>query len=166
MSRSVRTKVKSTLAFIGVLGLLGLGWIGMTNVLLADAFAKFRTTGQPMGFDVGVTLKDFELKSYESGKLTLQAHVGQMEVRRDRSQMHMKHVTAGRLVTSEGEYALDGDDAVYHYFLKRLATDGRSHIKNEDIDLTARRFVYDKETNALEVRGQVTGTLGGGGCRG
>lgn len=162
MSQSARSRAKGVFGALGVLLVLALGWLGMVNVLKADAFSKFRSGSQPIGVEVGVTLNDFEIKSYESGKLALDAHVDSMDVRRDRSQMRMVGVTGGRIYSKDGVFEFDGDEAVYHYYLKRLTSEARSHVKSDDIELTSHRFTYDKESHTLDVRGQVVGTVAGG----
>jgi lipopolysaccharide export system protein LptA len=155
--------VRNTVLVLGALGVAAMAWVSLEQILRASPFAKFRTTGKPVGAEVGVTMTGFQMKAYERGRLAAEAKVDTVEVRRDRSQMLMSGVTAGRFLPKEGDpLAFDMQTATYHYFQGRLQAEKGAHVKGKDMDLTSESFVYDEAAKTLLVRGKVQGKLAGG----
>ena len=166
MSRSVRPWLKNTLLVLGCAGVLATAWVSLVQILRASPFAKFALTGTPVGAEVGVTFTGFQMKAYEKDRLTAEAKVDTVEVRRDRSQFAMAGVREGRFYPADGDpFAFDMKEATYHYFQNRLMSESGAHVKNKDMDLTSQRFVYDQTTRTLVVRGSVQGGLAGGYAR-
>lgn len=164
MSRSVRSPwLRNTLLVLGGAGVIVLGWQSLESILRADPFSKFGLTGKPVGAEVGITMSDYKMKAYENFKLAAEAEVDNVEVRRDRSQMVMTGVRSGKLYPVDSEpLAFEMKSGTYFYFQDRLAADQGSHVANKDMDLTSDKFVYEKASKTLVVRGQVQGKLAGG----
>ena len=163
MSPSAKSVLRYAVLILGAGGVLGVGWVGLAQILRADAFAKFHGDGSPVGSEVGVELTDFHMKAYERGRLTTDVIVDKVAVRRDRSQMMMSGLHDGTIYDEDGEsYSFEAQDAVYHYFTKRLDATNGARISNDDMDLTSDKFSYDQASGNLLVSGKVTGVLNGG----
>ncbi len=163
MSRSVRPWLKTGLLAVGAAGVLAMGWLSLGQILRADAFAKFKSSGEPYGAEIGVTMTDFKMKAYEKGRLAAEAEVDKVEVRRDRSIFEMSGVRDGMFIDKEGnKLGFDMKDATYHYFRGRMTSESGAHVKNDDFDLRSDKFLYQEAQNELQVDGGVRGTLAGG----
>ena len=163
MSPSAKSVLRYAALVVGAGGMIGVGWVGLAQILRADAFAKFHGDGSPIGAEVGVELTDFHMKAYEAGRLSAEVTVDKVAVRRDRSQMAMTGLHDGTFYEEDGEsFSFEADEAVYHYFNKRLDATSGVHVSNEDMDLVSDKFSYDQSSGNLVVSGRVTGTLNGG----
>ncbi|HXH62055.1 MAG TPA: hypothetical protein VNI20_11940 [Fimbriimonadaceae bacterium] len=163
MSQSLRSALRSAAAVLGGLAVVGGGYLWMSQVLRADAFAKFHSTGVPLGAEMGVTLNNVDMMAYESGRLAVSAHVADVAVRRDRSQVFMTDVSAGHFHPEDGDpFQFDMKQATYFYFLERLSADTGAHVVNKDMDLVSDKFFYNKSDKTLLVHGSVHGTLNDG----
>lgn len=154
--------VRSIVVFLGAAGVVAMGWIGLTQILRADAFAKFKG-GEAGGAEIGVTMTDVSIRAYEDGRLAAVADADQVEVRRDRSLFEMDNVSNGKFIDKDGEeLAFDMKNAQYEYFRERLTTQTGAHVKGKDYDLKSEEFLYEKKRSMLTVNGKVSGQLAEG----
>jgi lipopolysaccharide export system protein LptA len=147
---------------LGACGVVAMGWIGLAQILRADAFAKFQDF-DPSGTEVGVTLTDVSFRAYEKGRLAAVAQADQVEVRRDRSLFEMNNVRNGKFIEKEGDtLAFEMQNATFEYFRNRLTSQSGAHVRGEDFDLKSDEFTYEQAKKTLFVEGQVRGKLNGG----
>lgn len=160
---SLKSALKTTVLILGASGVIGIGWIGMVQILRADAFAKFESGDGPLGAEVGVQMTSVHMKAYELGQLSAVADMGDLTILRDRSEMTMSSVRNGQFISSDGEiYNFEGDSAVLLYFTRNLRADEGAHVWNDEVDLIASAFVFNDATKTLLVSGDVSGRLDDG----
>src|SRR5690349_13418774 len=120
MSRSAKRPVRCAFILLGGLAFVAAAWLGLSQILRADAFARFGNA-TPSGAEVGVTLGDVKFKGYEKGRLSASASANSIEVRRDRSLFELEGVREGQLFDKDGtKIDFDMHDAQYEYFRNRL----------------------------------------------
>ena len=163
ISPALKSALKTTVLILGASGVIGIGWIGMVQILRVDAFAKFESGDGPLGEEVGVHMTNVHMKAYELGQLSAVADMGDLSIRRDRSQMTMTSVRNGEFISRDGViYHFEGDRAVLLYFTRNLRADQGAHVWNDDVDLIASAFTFNDATKTLLVSGDVSGRLDDG----
>lgn len=147
----------------GALSLVGLSGYTLASILRVDAFANFRSEGAPLGQEVGLTLTNVQMTTWEAGKPAAQAYVWQLTALRDRSMAELSQVKSG-MAFKDGkpDFHFAAERATYAYFNRKMVGEGLTRVWNKSMNLKAERFEWDGGLQVMRVPGQVTGKLHGG----
>lgn len=138
------------------------GWYGIQELIRVDALERFKKPA-PLEAPPGVVMKEADFAVWDGARLMVHAHVGTLEIAKDRSFADLANVSAGKFYgTDQSIYAFSGETARYDYFNKRLTAEKGAQVRSKELDITTPAFTYDELAQRLTAPGMFKGKVVGG----